>query len=341
MLNTARLKTPCLAGLAVLLGACAHPIVISPTPEAIRGPVGGTKIEKQVAYVISPENRAKQVETPGGGGDKISYFPYRDLEVALYQSLSEVFQKVRVVASPKEAQQQADVDFVLIPTLSTTSSSSSIMTWPPTDFQLTIDTQVVDRQGAKRWEGTVSGKGHAEFSEFVKDYPLAARRASAEAIKQFRDSLSKASPQFEGASPQAAVSVTALAVAPAQAAPAVVAAAPAPAAVAVAAPVAAPVAVAPAPVAVAAPAKVAVAAAAPAPVTVSNASAQALGFDPSKAKQGPWSYEVEQLAKLQGCVGSGAWLVAKEEWTERYIVSCERGGTFVASCNRDGACLAG
>ncbi|GAB3260167.1 hypothetical protein [Chitinimonas naiadis] len=333
MFAISNLKTLSLAGLALLLGACAHPIVISPAPEAIRNPAAASKIDKQVAYVISPENRNKQVESPGGGGDKISYYPYRDLELAFYQSLSEVFRKVKVVGSTAEALKEADVDYVLTPTLSTTSSSTGFMTWPPTDFQLTIASQVTDRQGTKRWEGSVSGKGHAEFSEFVKDYPLAARRATEAAIKQFRDSLTQASAQFEGASPQADVRTVALS-RDTVSVPIVPTVAEAPA-MAVPVPVAPQVAIAPAKL-VAAPTVAPVAYAAPvAPV------APTINLDLSKAKQGAWSYEVEQLAKREGCVGSGAWLLAKEELSERYVVVCDGGAKFVATCNRDGECLAG
>jgi hypothetical protein len=31
---------------------------------------------KKAAYYISDEDRAREVTTPGGGGDKVRYFPY-------------------------------------------------------------------------------------------------------------------------------------------------------------------------------------------------------------------------------------------------------------------------
>ena len=40
-------------------------------------------------------------------------------------------------------------------------------------------------QGSKLlWEDSVTGKGHADYSEFKKDFPLAARRASKDALEK-------------------------------------------------------------------------------------------------------------------------------------------------------------
>jgi len=56
--------------LLLLTCACAHSITITPGLDALPAPAGA-RIEKNVGYYIAPENLAKQVETPGGGGDKV------------------------------------------------------------------------------------------------------------------------------------------------------------------------------------------------------------------------------------------------------------------------------
>ena len=43
------------------------------------------------------------VVTPGGGGDKISYQPYRDIETAFYKMLTNVFGNVTKLKTPKDA----------------------------------------------------------------------------------------------------------------------------------------------------------------------------------------------------------------------------------------------
>lgn len=65
---------------ALILFACAHPITINPSLTAQRSDnnLFSTKI---AGYVMTEADRAKQVTTEGGGGDKISYFPYKDLEM--------------------------------------------------------------------------------------------------------------------------------------------------------------------------------------------------------------------------------------------------------------------
>jgi hypothetical protein len=61
---------------------CAHPMIIKPDIAALEVVGGGQHIDKSVGLYISPANRAKQVTTKGGGGDKVTYHPYEDNENA-------------------------------------------------------------------------------------------------------------------------------------------------------------------------------------------------------------------------------------------------------------------
>lgn len=180
---------------SVLFG-CAHPIVISPPTiglEAKSGPVS----KKNVGYFISKENREKQVITEGGGGDKVSYFPYKDLEVAFYKSLTGVFNRVHSldVPSNRDYLKSNEISFVFIPTIETSSSSASIITWPPTDFTITVETIANDASGNRVWSHRVSESGHAEYSEFLSDFALSSKRAGEKTFKALQDALLKA-PEF-------------------------------------------------------------------------------------------------------------------------------------------------
>lgn len=161
-------------------------------------PKGGPVSGRNVAYFISRENREKQVITPGGGGDKISYFPYKDLETAYYKSLSGVFNRVYTLdsLSNQEYIRTNNIAYIFVPTITTNSSSSGVLTWPPTDFTITIDTTASDAAGKQIWTNHVTGSGHAEYSEFLSDFPLSSKRAGENTFKQFQDAVLNA-PEFE------------------------------------------------------------------------------------------------------------------------------------------------
>lgn len=171
-------------GLAVaavaLLGACAHPISLEPTnvPERVETSL----VPKKVAYVISDADRGKEITTPGGGGDKVSYFPYRDMEKAIRSALRAVYQDVTAVKSASDAPaiQEAGVAYVFTPEIVTTSSSPSPFTWPPTKFAAEVSCTVTDAQGALVAKVRANGEGAAEFAEFKSDFSLSARRAVAD-----------------------------------------------------------------------------------------------------------------------------------------------------------------
>lgn len=169
--------------LALLAAGCARQINISPSLQALDAG-GVARIEKTAAYYISPANRDKEVETPAGGGDRVKYHPYREVEPALKQVLSNLFAKVVYVSSLDDKQFLASngVDFVFVPTIETDSSSDSNVTWPPTRFTVTLDCLALDRSGVKVWQKKVTAQGSAAFSEFRTDHSLSARRASRDAF---------------------------------------------------------------------------------------------------------------------------------------------------------------
>jgi hypothetical protein len=178
--------------LTALITGCAHPISVTPSDfNQIKGS-SSAKIQKPVGYYISPDDLQREVITPGGGGDKVSYKPYKDLEPAIYKALSEVFTDVSKLDA---AAAKDGIQLVIVPKITTDSSSSSLVTWPPTTFTVELLCKVNDKGGNVLTEVKATGSGRAEFSEFKSDFSLAGKRAAQEAISNLVKAL-EASPQL-------------------------------------------------------------------------------------------------------------------------------------------------
>lgn len=188
---TSKLKLLLVVGAFTLLGGCAHSIRITPDSDKLPGAEGVTRSAKSVGYFISEEERNRRVVTSGGGGDKVEYAPYKELEAGLYRVLNNVFENVHPlkVMNDNAFITEKGITLVLRPTLATNSSSSSLLTWPPTDFEVIIEIKAIDTTGKVTWADTVSGKGRAEFSEFKADFSLAAKRASEAALATLQTRL--------------------------------------------------------------------------------------------------------------------------------------------------------
>jgi hypothetical protein len=172
--------------VVITLNACAHPITINPssTPQRTEDHPYSTKL---VGYVMTDADRAKQVTTEGGGGDKVSYFPYKDLEKGIRDALRSLYSDVLLVrsASDFEGFKQDGVALVFAPEIYTTSNSDSIFTWPPTQFSIDLSCTVTDATGNILSRLRVTGQGAATFSEFTSDFGLAGRRAAQDALEKF------------------------------------------------------------------------------------------------------------------------------------------------------------
>ncbi len=174
------------AGLVLLLGACAHPISITPDTSSLTE--SKVPVNASVAYVISGADRDMEVTTPGGGGDSIRYFPYRELESGIFQALSSIYSRVTLwrSAAERSAPASAGIEYVFVPKITTGSSSSSIFTWPPTAFYITMAYEVQDGAGKTVYRNQVLGRGAAEFEEFKGNFGLAGKRASLDVLKNFK-----------------------------------------------------------------------------------------------------------------------------------------------------------
>lgn len=178
--------------LVALLTACAHPITLGGDAGKLTG-TGGPKIDRKVGLLITDAQRQQQVTTPGGGGDKVSYQPYRDLETGLYVALSESFAGVSKISSVADPKVAADgLNFIVTPSIATTSYSPSMLTWPPTVFTIELAARFADPRDQLVTELKVKGEGRAEFEEFKADHSLSARRATDDALKKLITAISEA-----------------------------------------------------------------------------------------------------------------------------------------------------
>jgi len=175
---------------ALLLTACAHPISIAPDLGSLETPAAPVK-RGTVGLYMSAEDKARQVTTPGGGGDKVSYYPYRDLESGIYRVLGNIYERVMLVPSPAdvEALAKQGVSVVARTEIITQSSSGSALTWPPTFFQVQLTCTFTDVSGTTIAQTFITGIGNAEFSEFQSDFSLAAKRAAQDALKKMQSAI--------------------------------------------------------------------------------------------------------------------------------------------------------
>jgi hypothetical protein len=180
------LKLIIIALIGVISG-CAHGIQLTPNLDDLHNTdvEVENKINKNVAYYISQQDMETEVITPGGGGDKVKYYPYRDTEAALDTMLSKVFNHVYSIPLIKQAAfiQEKNISYIFKPSIKTDSSSDSIFTWPPTHFTFELTCTATDPSGNEVWSKKVKAEGNAEYDEFKKNFSLSARRASEEAFK--------------------------------------------------------------------------------------------------------------------------------------------------------------
>ena len=180
---------------AVVSAGCAHPMIIKPDIANLTIPATADKIPRNIGLYISGENRNKVVTTAGGGGDKVTYHPYADLETGLYKVLGNVFQNVEVLSSVSDVNviAKSSLTYIATPEITTTSSSKGLMTWMATDFSVQIACKITDVAGRPVDTLSATGTGHAVFSELKSDFSLAGERASQDALLKLQTALLQSS----------------------------------------------------------------------------------------------------------------------------------------------------
>jgi len=176
------------AAIAALLVGCAHPISV--TPDASKLSLGldpKQRTEAKVAYQVSATELALEVTTPGGGGDAVRYFPYRDMDEGIERMLGVVF--TQVSRSGTTLVGRAGTDYVITPAIVTNSGSDGLLTWPPSNFTVDLTLTIRRASGEIVASPRVVGHGHAADGERIFDHGIAGRRATEDALLKMRDQL--------------------------------------------------------------------------------------------------------------------------------------------------------
>lgn len=180
--------------LCTFLTGCSHNIQLN--PETASFEASKQQNPAKVAYFISKEDTKKSVTTPGGGGDSVTYFPYKDTETILYTVLANKFSDVYKINAldDKKFISDNEIQYIFIPQLETNSSSESALTWPPTNFTISFICKAIDNEGNTVWNKKIDAEGVAEFDEFKEDFSLAARRATKKAFVTLSEELDSKTP---------------------------------------------------------------------------------------------------------------------------------------------------
>lgn len=167
-----------------IFSGCAHKITIAPDNERINTTLEIKQKSYSIGYFIDDINTT--VITEGGGGDKVTYQPYKETESALVSVLSKHFNKVYKIENlgNKDFINKNNLKLIFTYKILTYSSSQSIFTWPPTNFIITLTCEAVDKDANIIWKDIIKDEGNAEFDEFKNDFSLSAKRASENVFKK-------------------------------------------------------------------------------------------------------------------------------------------------------------
>lgn len=175
---------------ALLITGCAHQINVTPDVAKLeRTSITAPRIAANVGYYIPHEASSIEITTPGGGGDNVRYFPYRDIEPGFHKMLSNVFTGVVKLTSIAGL---PGVDYIIAPDIVTSSGGSGFFTWPPTNFTVDLTCNVRDAYGKLLVSPRVVGTGSADTSERLSEHGIAGKRAAEDALLKMQASLLEA-----------------------------------------------------------------------------------------------------------------------------------------------------
>ena len=178
--------------VALLMTGCAHQINVTPNTTALSeaSPLSANK-EYKVGYYISSKDKALEVTTLGGGGDNVRYYPYRDMKNGYKIILSNVFKSATALNSVNNGELQNEIDFIISPTVITTSGSTGFFTWPPTNFTVDLTSTIKNVDGEVIAEPRVVGTGVADTSERLSEHGISGKRAMEDALLKMQEALTE------------------------------------------------------------------------------------------------------------------------------------------------------
>jgi hypothetical protein len=177
--------------ICAALCGCTHSIEIKPDLAKLERAEGSPqRIPAHAGYYIAPEVSSVEITTQGGAGDNVRYYPYRDFEAGFQKMLSNVFTDVVKLEAPTKA----GIDYVVVPTIITTSDSyhpigMPTRLWPPAHFSVDLACSVRDATGRQIASPRVVGIGSAGTSEKIHDHGFAGERAMEDALEKMQAAL--------------------------------------------------------------------------------------------------------------------------------------------------------
>ncbi len=177
----------CGAALILVITGCAHPINIAPDLKSIRKNEASEKSVNKVTYFFN-EDIDIEVITSAGGGDKVRYKPYKDLDVGIYKTFSDIFKQTKLVKNSEMAK-DTDADYLAAISITTDSSSDSAFTWPPTTFVVNLYAEFKNVKSGEKTQIRSTGEGRADFYEMKGEFNLSAKRASEDLLKKFSSAV--------------------------------------------------------------------------------------------------------------------------------------------------------
>lgn len=177
--------------ISALLSGCAHPIKINPELNKLPPSSSPTKINAHIAYYIPPELSSLEVTTPGGGGDNIRYYPYKDIEAGYAQILNNTFTNVHKLQTENAVTSTSNnIDYIIQPTIITNSSSTGFFTWPPTNFTVDLTSNIRRLLDNKMTNVRAVGIGYvANDTDRLLDHGIAGRKAMEDALLKTQNYL--------------------------------------------------------------------------------------------------------------------------------------------------------
>jgi len=168
--------------VSMAMTGCAHNNPISITAKDIEVNIN-KKYPFSIGYIISDSQIKEKVITLAGGGDKVEYYPYKDMVSPLHSLLERSFLNARRLQSLQHSKDYEDIFLILETTIKTDSTSDSFMFWPPEQFNVNLSANVYDNEYNKIFKTKATGFGTATREEWMTDDGFAGKRAMEMALK--------------------------------------------------------------------------------------------------------------------------------------------------------------
>jgi uncharacterized lipoprotein len=185
-----RIRPLALSLLVTALAGCASSnLVVTPdTAKLERTADSPPKIMATVGYFIPNQYRNAVVRSANGSA---SYYPYRDVEAAYRQMLSNVFARVVRVTSPDdfEAMAAAGIQYIIVPEMVTSSSASATLIVPASTFAVELTSNIRCPAGTLIANPQVVGQSSTDVYESFIDGGAAGRRAMGDALLKMQAAL--------------------------------------------------------------------------------------------------------------------------------------------------------